>query len=98
MEIKTYKGYKNADFSVKLESASPDSLYLHIEVFKWNHNVLKHMYKVFASIEYEAELYGFKAIVAITPNPKFGELFGFTRFDTIQYGGKQYEVMVWDLK
>lgn len=97
MEIKTFKGYSDADFTVRLESASSDAIYIHCEVVNWKASVLKRMYGVFAKIADESRIVGFKEIRTISPNPKFASLFAFKTIDHIEYGGKKYEVMSWDL-
>lgn len=97
MVTQTYKGFKNADFNVKLESADSDDLYMHCEVHNWNPKSLRGMYKVFAEISLEASDIGFKRLCTITPNPKFAMLFGFNEVGSLTYGDKEYKVMTWEL-
>jgi hypothetical protein len=97
MEILTYKGYRDADFHVRLESASPEFLYMHCEVYNWNKTVLKRMYRVFVSIAEEAKSAGFKELRTVSPNPKFTKLFDFESIGEVTYGNQEYKVMKWDL-
>ena len=89
--------YSDEDFQVEVEERD-GILFLHCEVEKYNKTVKKRMQEVFQDIKDACVFFGWDAIHAYTPNPKFSKLMegGFT-IDTFSRGGVDYEVIRWEL-
>ena len=75
-----------------------DTVYLHLKVHKWSPSCLKLLYSYLATLKKELVENGIKRLATVSPNPKFCKLMGGEPLFKIEYEGKQYEVLIWDLK
>ena len=89
--------YRDEDFSLEFEKFGGDLL-IHCEVTKFSISVAKQGILVFGMMLNEAMAGGFERVFTVTPNPKFARMFGGTTVNTVNYLGKEYEVIEWDLK
>jgi len=90
--------YYDPDFQVEFEPFDDTTANLHVTARNFSSSVLKRMYLVYAALEDYLGTHGYKKMITITPNPKFCKLFGGTTINTIQYNGKEHEVIEWVLR
>lgn len=74
------------------------TLLLHCTVEEWKLSTVKKGYRVLGDFMYQMRKQGYESITTVTPNPKFAKLFGGTSVHKLMYEGKEYEVIVWELK
>lgn len=93
-----YDVYVDEDIEIRAEVDEHMQVLLHMDVNNWSKKV-RGKAKRLASDTLEAlRLEGFTTAYTITPNPKFVKLIcGGTAMSTIEYEGKTYEVITWEL-
>lgn len=74
------------------------SLILHCTVEEWKPSTIKKGYRILGDFMYQMQKQGYESMMTVTPNPRFAKLFGGTCVHNLTYEGKEYEVVVWDLK
>lgn len=89
--------YSDDNFSLQYEQWG-ESVLVHFYVNKVSHSEMRKWYKQAVAFEQFAISQGYENILTVSPNPRFVALFGGTEINTIQYEGKEYKVMIWDLK
>ena len=89
--------YRDENFSLEFEKFEGDLL-IHCDVTKFTPSAVKQGILVFGMMLNEARAGGFERVFTVTPNPKFAKMFGGVSVNTVNYLGKEYEVIEWDLK
>lgn len=98
MEMKPRKTfYEDGNFILEYEILD-EVAYLHCRVFKFNSKVLRTIYNEFVRLQEDMKAQGIFLLRAVTPNPKFCELFNGKAVSYIFHGLKRYEVVEWELK
>ena len=86
---------KNSSLSYDLEDGF---IVLHSEIKTWSLSVFKQCLRVLNSLFTEMREKQIYNVIAITPTPEFSKLFGGTSVSSFVFEGKEYEVVIWDLK
>lgn len=98
MEMKPRKTfYEDSNFILEYEILDGVA-YLHCRVFKFNTKVLRILYNEFVRLQEAMKAEGIHLLRAVTPNPKFCELFNGKVVSYIIHDLKRYEVVEWELK
>ena len=98
MEMKPRKTfYEDGNFILEYETLDGVA-YLHCRVFKFNTRVLRTIYNEFVRLQEHLKSEGISLMRAVTPNPKFCELFNGKAVSYIYHGLERYEVVEWELK
>lgn len=87
------------DFSFKAEVDDHSQLLLHMEVVNWSPAILKRMRLIAEDGMKEFKNQGFSLAYCVTDNPKLVQMVcaGELR-KTIEFKGKEHEVIVWDFQ
>lgn len=89
---------ENLVFEYQVEE-STGFVFMHCTCNNWSVSVARNLYSILRSfIEGVNKTSGVKKILALSPNPKFCHMYGGKTISTIEYDGKKYEVVVWELK
>lgn len=98
METSKQKIFEDEDVRFDVEEAE-GFLFLHCEVFNYNRQVKAKVQELFESITDACIYFGWSALHAYTPNPKFAKMFGDPRvIDEVVVDGQNLEVLRWELE
>lgn len=89
--------FENDDFTLEIEKIDM-SIGLHCIVRKWTPASLRYGYAKLGELMNHYAQIGYSHMFTVTPNPKFAKLFGGETKYKLNYDGKEYEVVVWELK
>jgi hypothetical protein len=86
--------YKEPGFEILFEFAGNKIALLHCNVDKITHSKLRKWLAVFENTKQAFVYLGIEKLIAITPNPKFAEIF---LGHYVKDYDEQYKVYLWDL-
>lgn len=89
--------YSDADFKFEIQQIG-NEIALHCEVYNWKPSILRRGYSVLNTLIKESTEKDISKLFTITPNPKFAKLLGGKSIAELHHNGKEYKVVIWDLK
>lgn len=88
--------YKDEDLIFEYQEYK-GNIFLHCNFTNWRLSSAKRFYSVLHTFLEEAKKNeSIHTIMSISPNPKFCHMYGGTTVKTINYEGKDYEVVKWE--
>ena len=88
--------FQNEDCKVAYQIYE-DVVNIHCEMYKTTPRTIRNGYKIFVEMQKYFKEQGYKALITITPNPKFVKMYGGVFVSTVVYDEKEYEVFKWEL-
>ena len=88
--------YSDENFNLEYEEYE-DVRFIHSHVENWKLSVFKQALSVLNTFLAECKEAGVKAVLTVSPNPRWCELFGGYYVNDIRVDGKEYGVYKWEL-